>query len=431
MIPLYFELGEITTIKMAGNDEEAKIFVLLFMTVLSHLFLIKRRQTSFQRLRLLAIRGRRRRLEAFLLWQIHSQRRNYRRKSAWVLERPQSWFEHTILNQYENNIWREHFRVSRQTFHFLCTLVGPHLVRQNTNMRQAIPVEKRVAVALWRLATGNSYGTTGLTFGVGRCTALKLKDEFCSALLRNSKEFIKFPKGEAETRSAVQAFQEISCFPQVVGAIGGSHIPIIAPTLPTEHSNDYYNGQQFHSVILQGVADAQGRFIHVSTGYAGSIHNASVLRMSSLVDEVEDGRILVSPVLCTDSGETIKPLLVADRAYNLTAWCMKPYPETATITQSERNFNQALSSARVVIEQAFGKLKGRWRCLLDKLDESIDKVPQTIIACCILHNICLSIHDDITVDPYNDRPKHLPPLPGDNVNREGMRIRNKIREVFF
>ena len=44
-----------------------------------------------------------------------------------------------------------------------------------------------MAVALWRLATGNSYRTTGLVFGIGRCTALKLKDEFCSALLMTAK----------------------------------------------------------------------------------------------------------------------------------------------------------------------------------------------------------------------------------------------------
>ena len=232
-------------------------------------------------------------------------------------------------------------------------------------MRRAIPVEKRVAVALWRLATGNSYRTTGVVFGVGRCTALKLKDEFCSALLMTSKDFIKFPKGEAETRKAIEAFQEISCFPQVVGAIDGSHIPIIAPK---NDPNDYYNRKQFHSVVLQGVADARGRFIHVSTGYAGSIHDARVLRMSSLVKEVEDGRILLSPVVRTGGGEEIRPLLVSDPAYELTNWCMKPYPETRAITPSQRNFNKALSRARVVIEQAFGMLKGRWRCLLVKLD---------------------------------------------------------------
>ena len=67
----------------------------------------------------------------------------------------------------------------------------------------------------------------------------------------------------------------------MVGAIDRSHIPIIAPN---EDANDYYNRKQFHSVVLQGVADAQGHFIHVSTGYAGSIHDARVLRMSSLIN---------------------------------------------------------------------------------------------------------------------------------------------------
>lgn len=94
-----------------------------------------------------------------------------------------------------------------------------------------------------------------------------------------AKDFINFPKGETETRKAIEAFQEISCFPQVVGAIDRSHIPIIAPQ---NYSNDYYNRKQFHSAVLQGVADARGHFIHVSTGYAGSIHDARVLCMSSL-----------------------------------------------------------------------------------------------------------------------------------------------------
>ena len=100
-------------------------------------------------------------------------------------------------------------------------------------------------------------------------------------------------------------------------------------------------------------------------------------------------------------------------------WCVKPYPETATLTARQREFNKALSRVKVVIEQAFGMLKGRWRCLLDKLDESVDKILQTIIACCILHNICLNIHDEANVDPHNDGPYSLFPPPGHDVNCEG------------
>ena len=157
-------------------------------------------------------------------------------------------------------------------------------MRQNTILREAITVEKRVAVALWRLATGISYRTVGLTFGISRCTTMNVKDEFCSALMRRANDFINFPKAEAETRQAIQKFQDISHFPQVVGALDGSHIPIKAPK---EEPNEYVNRKSFHSIES---------YLHVSTGYAGSIHDARVLRMSSLLTAVEDGDILHSPL---------------------------------------------------------------------------------------------------------------------------------------
>ena len=65
---------------------------------------------------------------------------------------------------------------------------------------------------------------------------------------------------------------------------------------------------------------------------------------------MEDRTILVSPVTRTETGEEIRPLLMADPAYQLTNWYMKPYPETRTITLSQRNFSKVLSRARVVIE---------------------------------------------------------------------------------
>ena len=153
--------------------------------------------------------------------------------------------------------------------------------------------------------------------------------------------------------------------------------------------------------------------------------------ISPLVDEVENGNILVSPVLRIVTGEEIKPLLVADSAYELTKWCIMPDAESAATTHSQRDFNEALSSARVVIDQAFGKLKGGWCCLLNKLDESLDKIPQTIVACCILHNVCLNFGDGADVDPHNDGPNYLSPFPGQDADCEGARLGKLIRETFF
>lgn len=152
-----------------------------------------------------------------------------KRKTMWVYPRPQFWFEQLVVNRYQDHLCCEHFRVSRDTFEHICGLVSPELVRQNTILRQAISVEKRVAVALWRLATGNSYKTVELTFGIGRCTAMNVKDEFCTALLRRANDFMKFPNTEAKTRQSIQEFLNIGRFPQIVSALDGSHIPIRRP----------------------------------------------------------------------------------------------------------------------------------------------------------------------------------------------------------
>lgn len=61
--------------------------------------------------------------------------------------------------------------------------------------------------------------------------------------------------------------------------------------------------------------------------------------------------------------------------------------------QMENNFNYILSQTRQTIERAFALLKGRFR-RLKYLDMSkVDLIP-TILACCILHNICLNNNDD-------------------------------------
>ncbi|KAI3356036.1 hypothetical protein L3Q82_017304 [Scortum barcoo] len=45
--------------------------------------------------------------------------------------------------------------------------------------------------------------------------------------------------------------------PQCVGAIDGSHIPIIAPE---QYARGYYNRKGWHSVVLQAVVDGKGLF---------------------------------------------------------------------------------------------------------------------------------------------------------------------------
>ena len=76
--------------------------------------------------------------------------------------------------------------------------------------------------------------------------------------------------------------------------------------------------------MIQGVADVSFRFLDISAGYPGSIHDARVLRLSNLYREIEQGNWLNRPTRQI-SGSEIRPLLVGDSAYPLSVWLMKPF----------------------------------------------------------------------------------------------------------
>ena len=315
-------------------------------------------------------------------------------RQAWVYPRPQGWFEEMYNNRILRALWKKHFRVTRETFDFICQLVERDIQKEDTRLRKAVPVHKRVAVALWRFGSGNSYRTTGITFGIGKSTVIKICHEVARALIQKKDDFIKFPSDEEELSLAIRRMKSIAGLPNVVGAIDGSHVQIKAPKSCHE---DYFNRKQNYSINLQGTVDGTGMFIDVSTGWPGSMHDARVLRLSSLYRKATNDEILTEPEK-TIEAVPLRPLLLGDSAYPLLPWLIGPYPQSATLTRDQSRFNKAMNKSRVVVEQAFGKLKCRWRCLLKVLEDGTRKVPLTILACCILHNICLLRADEFQND---------------------------------
>ena len=81
----------------------------------------------------------------------------------------------------------------------------------------------------------------------------------------------------------------------------------------------------------------------------------------------------------------IRPFLIGDGAYPANTWLLKPFPNNLNLSQEQKKLNSFLSSAKVVVERAFGILKARWRCLLNSLDHNIENLPDVITSCCVLH----------------------------------------------
>ena len=320
-----------------------------------------------------------------------------RPRTAWVFPRPQNWFQGLLNNQALEFWWKENFRVSRETFDHICRLVGPNLQRQDTRLREAIPVPKRVAVGIWRLATGECYRSCGMVVGLAKPTAVKCCHEFVREICRLQDEFIKFPVTAEEISQKIRGFNRKSKIPNVVAAIDGSHIPIVAPKVNHE---DYFNRKHFYSVLVQGIVDSSGLFLSVTAGFPGSLHDARMLRLTNVYWAAEDETILMEPTKSL-RGTVVRPIVVGDTAYPNRTWLIRPFKQTGRLSPEKVRFNKEVAKARIVVEHAYGYTKGRWRVLQKRLDEDTDRVLDTIVACCVLHNICLLANDDTEIDPFD------------------------------
>lgn len=133
---------------------------------------------------------------------------------------------------------------------------------------------------------------------------------------------------------------------------------------------------------MRGVVNHLGHFTDIYIGWLGRVHDARVLADSTLYHKGQNS------TLKTIAGKDVPVVLLTDPAYPLLPLLMKAFPDTGSLTQRQRTFNYKLSSARVIVEHAYGRLKGKWRCLLKQLDVHVKDVPELVSACCVLHKIC-------------------------------------------
>ena len=145
--------------------------------------------------------------------------------------------------------WLQNFRMSQETFTYLCNQLRPRIMRRNSRFHTAISVEQSVAITIWCLATPCEYRTIGHLFGVARSTICVVVHEVCKPVVKVLQpKYIQFPTGD-QLQTIVAGFEELWNIPQCVGAIDSSHMPVLAPT---GNHTDYYNCKGWYSVLVQG-----------------------------------------------------------------------------------------------------------------------------------------------------------------------------------
>ncbi|CAM4625772.1 unnamed protein product [Caretta caretta] len=247
-------------------------------------------------------------------------------------------------------------------------------------MRAALTVHKQVAIALWKLATPDSYRSVGNQFGVGKSTVGVPAMQVANAI-------IELLLSKVVTLGNVQVILDgfaAMGFPNCGGAIDGTHIPILGPD---HQGSQYINRKGYFSMVLHALVDHKGRFTNINVGWPLKLRDARIFKNSGLFKWLQEG--IYFPDQKITVGDVEMPIVIlGDPAYPLMPWLMKPY--TGTLDSSKELFNCRLSKCRMVVECAYGCLKGRWCSLLTRSDLSKTNIPIVIAACCVLHNLCES-----------------------------------------
>ncbi len=109
------------------------------------------------------------------------------------------------------------------------------------------------------------------------------------------------------------------------------------------------NCKAFYSILLQGIVDERGCFIDIFTRPPGRVRDARMLRASTFYNEWQH-----------KMGEYC---LLGDTAHigKALPFIMTPKHDNGTVTEADHQQKTKISRGRVIVEQAFGRMKCKWR----------------------------------------------------------------------
>jgi len=270
--------------------------------------------------------------------------------------------------------FKEIFRLDIKTFlHVMTRCAWSFRTRSNGQNPTSVAM-----CALYYLATGSTYAGVAAVMrnGMAVSTVMRNIRTFTGAVTNHLSGVVRFPVSTAALQLCAKTMEKRSGIPGIIGALDGSHIGVHPPA---GQKAGYINYRRETTIILSAVVDPRGFFMCVSSGFPGKTHDAGALQQTPLW--TEHGEWFSKAGYC----------IYGDAAYPLKDWLLTGFRHRKK-TDDEIKFNRQGSRARVIIECAFGKLKGQWRVLMRGLEtQTHEDWNSCINTCCILHNLTITM----------------------------------------
>ncbi|CAB5364010.1 unnamed protein product [Rhizophagus irregularis] len=345
----------------------------------------------------------------------------YLEQRSYHVAKSKDWYNY-ILPKYEDCRFKKIIRMNSINFQKLVSLLITHPIFQNNSNHSQAPVELQLAIFLRRIGSKEDIFGLCSRFGIAEGTVYLYCKRVMIAIFSLKKTLVKWPTGEAK-QNIHKGFKNIGEMEDVIGAIDGSHI--VLANAPLRQSETYWNRKKRYSIQLHGIVDYRGMFIDYEIGWPGSVHDAKVYKNSYFYRNV-------SKII---KGEEY---LLGDSAYPISTFLIKPFVNSQNPLQIR--FNVIHSLHRVVVENAFGRLKNRFIALKELNVRDISTVVKITECAIILHNF-LELNNDNVEELYENDDDEDDDDDSDNdedinqneivMKREGERKREQLMNLII
>jgi nuclease HARBI1 len=173
-----------------------------------------------------------------------------------------------------------------------------------------------------------------------------------------------------------------------------------------DNAENFRNRKNFFSFNVQTTSDPDMRITDIVARWQGSSHDQNIFNHSAIRARFENGDFGNSLIL-GDSGYASRPYLVT--------------PIRHPVLPEEHLFNESQIRTRSTVERQYGTWKRRFPVLSLGIRLALQTVQQVIVACAVLHNIAIDMHED--------EPPMDPELPALDVLRDQIPRERAPQEV--
>lgn len=300
------------------------------------------------------------------------------------------------LQEHNEKEFRAKYRMTKASFRRLNAAVSPLLSESIDNRGNPTPADIKLLIALRFYATGSFHYFNGEVIGFCASHVCTVVSEVSEAIASLLPAYVKFPSrqemekvcfaglidGSNSNLQDMEEFEKIAGFPNVWGAIDGTHVEVV---VPAEHRTVFYNRKSRTSLNLQVVVGSDMRIIDLVNRWPGSVH---------------DSRIFLCSRLNRDLLQNPPPgHMLGDAGYACLPYLLTPlrHSQLTTFTPTEAAFQKSHIKTRNLVERTFGAWKAKFQCLKG-MRLKLSTTMNVISACAVIWNFLLAEKDPLSAE---------------------------------